>query len=86
MASRRQTLPKAHVRLSLAATTTRKGQEMLDSSASVDIEPLPTCTHSHRVASFSFELYPITVLRTPLPTVVLILFRYTRRLGLYGTV
>ena len=44
MASGCQTLPKAHVRLSPEATTTRKAQETLDSSASADIELLPTCT------------------------------------------
>ena len=42
VSSGHQTLPKAHVRLSPAATTTRKAQETLDSSASVDIE---RCLH-----------------------------------------
>ena len=85
VASGCQMLPKAHVRLSPAATTTRKAQETLDSSASVDIEPLPTCTRTES-RCFMFELYPITVLRTPLLTVVLILSHYTCRLGIYGTV
>ena len=84
MASGCQMLPKAHIRLSPAATTTRKARETMDSSASGDIEPLPTCTGTES-RRLMFELYPITVLRTPLLTVVLILSRYTRRLGIYGT-
>ena len=38
--------------------------------------------HSHRIASLSFELWPITVLRKSFVNIVLILSRYTRRLGL----
>ena len=41
-----QQLPRAHIHLSLVASTTKITLEPLDSPAPVDIELLPTCTHT----------------------------------------